>query len=420
MTGGLERYLLDEAIGVGSFATVHRGHDRLLDDTVVVKILAENHSLNPEIRERFIAEGRSLRRVASRHVVTVYDIGESDRQQPYLVLEHADRGTLAQRVESLRSQGWRPRPEDVLAVVRPLVAALEAVHRAQLVHRDLSPGNLLLTRETNAEDLSARQAPHGHVVHTGERLLVSDLGMCKDLAVNSGLTVSGGTAGFRPPEQTGPSVVDTRADIWAASALLAWLTEGSHLPQQLTRVLHRGMKTQPRQRQQTITQWGAEVETALSSPPSQTVPEGETPRETPSESAQPAAVPDHPSRPSARRWRLLWMTGLVMGLVAALFGLWGGYQLGSSDPPVSAVQNASIEVIGPEQIAVGETVTLNAEVTGLDSWVWTLPTGRQVADEMEVSLTATSAGASQVLLRALAPDGTELATRHTVRVVESE
>lgn len=87
------RYRAEEVIGVGSFATVHRAADDLLDDTVVVKVLAENHSLNPEIRERFIAEGRSLRRVASPHVVTVHDIGETDRQQPYLVLEHADRGT---------------------------------------------------------------------------------------------------------------------------------------------------------------------------------------------------------------------------------------------------------------------------------------------------------------------------------------
>ena len=102
------RYQLLEVIGVGSFATVHRARDEHLDDTVVVKILAENHSLNPEIRERFIAEGRSLRRVSSPHVVSVHDIGESDRQQPYLVLAHADRGTLAQRVTELRRRGWRP------------------------------------------------------------------------------------------------------------------------------------------------------------------------------------------------------------------------------------------------------------------------------------------------------------------------
>lgn len=104
MTQGLERYQLAEVIGVGSFATVHRAHDALLDDTVVLKVLAENHSLNPEIRERFISEGRSLRKVEGSHVVTVHDIGETPRQQPYLVLEYADRGTIQDRVASLRKQ----------------------------------------------------------------------------------------------------------------------------------------------------------------------------------------------------------------------------------------------------------------------------------------------------------------------------
>lgn len=137
------RYQLGEVLGVGSFATVYQAKDQQLDDTVVVKMLAENHSLNPEIRERFIAEGRSLRRIASEHVVTVHDIGESWRQQPFLVLELADRGTLAHRVKVLRAHGWQPGVDEVLALARPLADALGAVHAAQLVHRDLSPGNIL-------------------------------------------------------------------------------------------------------------------------------------------------------------------------------------------------------------------------------------------------------------------------------------
>src|SRR5690625_7917252 len=107
-------------------------------------MLAENHSLNPEIRARFIAEGRSLRKVNDPHVVTVHDIGESERQQPYLVLEYADRGTLADRVEGLRARGWVASAEDVLTASRNLTSALHAVHAAGLVHRDLSPRNVLI------------------------------------------------------------------------------------------------------------------------------------------------------------------------------------------------------------------------------------------------------------------------------------
>src|SRR5699024_7732345 len=141
----LGHYRLAEVVGVGSFATAYLAHDQRLDATVVVKVLAENHSLNPELRERIIAEGRSLRRVGGPHVVTVHDIDQTPRQQPYLVLEHADRGTLRDRVTALRDRGWRANAEDVLALARPLAAAVDAVHRARLVHRDLSPGNLLLT-----------------------------------------------------------------------------------------------------------------------------------------------------------------------------------------------------------------------------------------------------------------------------------
>src|SRR5699024_2734574 len=134
---------------------------------------------------------------------------------PYLVLEHADRGTLQSRVADLRRQGWRAECEDVLAFARPLAAAVDSVHRAQLVHRDLSPGNLLLA--TKPSELIADEASglSTELLRADERLLIADLGMCKDLAMNSGLTVSGGTAGFRPPEQAGPGMVDIRADIWA-------------------------------------------------------------------------------------------------------------------------------------------------------------------------------------------------------------
>lgn len=160
MTERLGHYLLGDVIGVGSFATVYRATDERLDDEVVVKVLAENHSLNPEIRERFIGEGRSLRRVEGSHVVTIYDIGESDRQQPYLVLEHADRGTVRERVAALRRSGWRASREDILAFARPLAAAVDAVHRAQLVHRDLSPGNMLLS--TKPSELIGDEASNLH------------------------------------------------------------------------------------------------------------------------------------------------------------------------------------------------------------------------------------------------------------------
>src|SRR5699024_8165394 len=233
-------------------------------DTVVVKMLAENHSLNPEIRERFIAEGRSLRRIASEHVVTVHDIGESSQQQPFLVLELADRGTLAHRVQVLRADGWQPSIDDVLSLARPLADALKAVHAAQLVHRDLNPGNILLAAESGSTD---QLGPSPQLIRADERLLLADLRMCKDLALNSGLTVSGGTAGFRPPEEA-PQVVGVgRADVWPALALSARISAGTNFPEAFQKALHRGMQTEPEAREQPEAQWLDDIETALAPTP---------------------------------------------------------------------------------------------------------------------------------------------------------
>ena len=435
----LGHYRLLEVVGVGSFATAYLAHDQRLDATVVVKVLAENHSLNPEIRERFIAEGRSLRRVGGPHVVTVHDIDQTPRQQPYLVLEHADRGTLRDRVTMLRSDGWRASAEEVLALARPLTAAVDAVHRARLVHRDLSPGNLLLTSaggtvsEVEAgtpagtstgtgagvgagvgadSDAGTRAARSGAVLlGADERLLVADLGMCKDLAVSSGLTVAAGTEGFRPPEQSRPSVVDIRADIWAMSALLRWLIQGASLPAALDAVIERGLAEDPGARQSDAREWLAEVEQALTP----LAPASAAPPSAPASTTPPSApAADAPSAPPALRRRTA-LTALVV-VAALLLGLGAGMLLGRGDTVPSAVEGASLTITGPEEVAVGEEAVFTAEVEGVDSWVWSLPSGSHVADAEQVTIVASSPGTAEVVLRGSSADGRQLEARATVNV----
>lgn len=403
MSWRLAHYRVEDAIGVGSFATVHRAIDERLDDTVAIKILAENHSLNPEIRARFIAEGRALRRVGGRHVAAVYDIGESPDQQPYLVLEYADRASLADRVSWLRSQGWRATPQDLLAFARPLAASVEAVHQARLVHRDLSPGNLLLTSRTHA--VIGDDATGSPLVRDDERLLLADLGMCKDLALNSGLTVSGGTSGFRPPEQDAPGLVDTRADVWAMSALLAWLADdGAAIPSALRRVLSRGMSAKPQRRQSDARAWLREVEAALAPP--------EPAEQDPTAPVAPSAA----SRETGKRWRRAVVAGAVA--VALACGLALGVWIGDDPAPPADVPGASIDISGPSEIEVGEEAIFTATTTGVTSWSWSLPNHRFIADSGEVTVTATSPGTGEIVLRSETADGEELEVRRTVRVVE--
>ncbi|GMA31296.1 protein kinase domain-containing protein [Litorihabitans aurantiacus] len=407
------RYELREVLGVGSFATVHRALDDRLEDEVVVKVLAENHSLNPDVRERFIAEGRSLRRVDSPHVVTVHDIGETDRQQPYLVLELADRGTLAARVARLRETGWVASPGDLLAVARALAAALSAVHAAGLVHRDLSPDNVLVTSVPGLErgdgaapdgprtvttSRLAGTTPGPPLVRADERLVLADLGLCKDLAVSSGLTVAGGTAGFRPPEQRSPGTVDHRADLWAASTFVTWLARGSAVPAELEAALRRSLAEDPTRRHPDARAWLADVERALA-PPS---------------TRSPGPVGSTTTAPRPRRAR----RGLLALLlaVATVVGGVGGALVADGPGPRSSTSTAGVAVEGPSRIAVGETVTLTARVDGADSWVWTLPTGEYVSDAAEVTLTPTSAGSARVVLTARDAAGTELRDVHVLTV----
>ena len=416
------RYEVVDHLGAGSFATVHRARDLRLDDEVALKVLAENHTLNPDMLERFIGEGRALRRARSPHVAAVHDIGELPDNQPYLVLELADRGTLGQRVESLREQGWTASPQDLLVVARSLAAALGAVHRAQLVHRDLSPGNVLLTSQPDGNTAGHARSSGvaaagggpvpggGALIAEDERLLLADLGMCKDLARSSGLTVAAGTSGFRPPEQERHGRVDARADIWAMSALLSWLAKGSRRPAALTRALSRGMAENPRRRPADVEAWLASIEEALAEPPADPPAEASAPAAH-AETAEAGAAPARPRR-RAR---------LALAAVLLVVGLAAGLGLGERvwhDPPVAAADGVSVAIDGPDEVSVGETATFTADVTGAETWVWSLPDGRFLLDRSTVTMTPTSAGRAELVLRSRTADGTVLETHHRFRVEE--
>lgn len=221
------RYRLDKLLGAGAFASVHQAHDEQLDDVVAVKILGHNHAVNPDIRQRFVVEGQTLRRLSSPHLVGVHDLAEAEDGRPFLVLELCDRGTLRQRAEQARQGGWTPGDADAVTVALALAAAIATLDDAGVVHRDLTPANVLITTRAPHSDATI---PASTLMLPGERLVVADLGFCKDLAVGSGISATGGTQGFQPPEQHRVgATVDVRSDLWAAAAVIAWvLTAATH------------------------------------------------------------------------------------------------------------------------------------------------------------------------------------------------
>ncbi len=139
MPARLGRYAVRRRIGSGGFATVWLAYDEQLDAPVAVKVLAENWTEDGHVRQRFLEEGRYLRRVESPHVVTVYDAGELDDGRPYLVMTYADQGTLADRLGVVGLT-----PAQALVVAEEVGAGLQALHRRGVLHRDVKPANVLI------------------------------------------------------------------------------------------------------------------------------------------------------------------------------------------------------------------------------------------------------------------------------------
>ena len=208
MPARLGRYAVRRRIGSGGFATVWLAYDEQLDSPVAIKVLAENWTEDHQIRQRFLEEGRYLRKVESPHVVTVYDAGELDDGRPYLVMSYADQGTLADRLEV---DGLTP--AQAMEVVRQVGAGLQALHDRDILHRDVKPANVLF-RTVEGTD--------GQTV----RAMVGDLGLGKALDMCSRLTMIAGTPTYVAPEQAAAEAPDARADQYSLAALSFLLLTG--------------------------------------------------------------------------------------------------------------------------------------------------------------------------------------------------
>jgi beta-lactam-binding protein with PASTA domain/predicted Ser/Thr protein kinase len=204
-----ERYEIGGVLGRGGMAEVHRGRDLRLGREVAVKVLRSDLARDPSFQVRFRREAQASASLNHPAIVAVYDTGE-DRTAtgatPYIVMEYVEGETLR---DVLRREGPLP-PERAMSLSADICGALDFSHRNGIVHRDVKPGNVMIT-------------PQGTVK-------VMDFGIARAVSDSAATMTSTaaviGTAQYLSPEQARGESVDARSDVYSMGCLLYELVAG--------------------------------------------------------------------------------------------------------------------------------------------------------------------------------------------------
>ena len=206
------RYELGELLGRGGMAEVRKGKDRRLGRTVAVKRLRTDLASDATFQARFRREAQSSASLNHPAIVSTYDTGEematdgTGVAQPYIVMECVEGRTL----RDILREGRKILPERALEITAGVLSALDYSHRAGIIHRDIKPGNVMLT-------------PSGDVK-------VMDFGIARAISdASSTMTQTAavvGTAQYLSPEQARGETVDSRSDVYSTGCLLYELLTG--------------------------------------------------------------------------------------------------------------------------------------------------------------------------------------------------
>src|SRR6201993_4119532 len=202
-----DRYELDGVVGRGGMAEVYRARDLRLDRTVAVKTLRADLARDQTFQARFRREAQSAASLNNPSIVAVYDTGEDPASGvPFIVMEFVDGRT----VRDLLIEGHRLLPERTLEIVSGVLRALEYSHQAGIVHRDIKPGNVMVTRNGDVK--------------------VMDFGIARAMSdAQATMTQTAqviGTAQYLSPEQARGERVDTRSDLYSPGCLMYELLVG--------------------------------------------------------------------------------------------------------------------------------------------------------------------------------------------------
>ena len=208
------RYEVGELLGRGGMAEVRKGNDTRLGRVVAIKRLRTDLASDATFQARFRREAQSSASLNHPSIVAVYDTGEEVKddgsggeiRQPYIVMEYVAGRTL----RDILREGRKILPERALEITSDVLSALDYSHRAGIIHRDIKPGNVMLTPSGDVK-----------VMDFGIARAVSDAAstMTQTAAVV-------GTAQYLSPEQARGETVDSRSDVYSAGCLLYELLTG--------------------------------------------------------------------------------------------------------------------------------------------------------------------------------------------------
>ncbi|SDC78915.1 Stk1 family PASTA domain-containing Ser/Thr kinase [Actinokineospora iranica] len=203
------RYEIGETIGYGGMSEVHRGRDVRLSREVAVKVLRQDLARDPQFQERFRREAQNAAALNHPAIVAVYDTGETRLETgplPYIVMEFVDGRTLR---DIVKTEGPLP-GQRAMEIMADVCAALDFSHRHGIVHRDVKPANVMITKTGAVKVMDfgiARAVADGQVAVTQTAAVI-------------------GTAQYLSPEQARGEAVDARSDVYATGCVLFELLTG--------------------------------------------------------------------------------------------------------------------------------------------------------------------------------------------------